>query len=132
MAATALSSEHDVLTKYLARLTTPFSTSLESVSNKLLAKGLISKDSHEKVTKEIGGSTQARSSSSAEEKAKELVSRLVDQVQDKPEKFQVLLQFLEEEAQFKDVAEKLKEARKLSYISPNAMQWNVNEIGNET
>ena len=116
MAATALSSDHDVLTKYAAELSRAFSSSLKSVYDKLLAKGIISKDSHDKVTKETGSSTRG-SSSSAEEKAKELVSCLVDHVQEKPETFQDLLQYLEEEARFKDVAEKIKGARKSLIIA---------------
>ena len=89
MAETALSSEDDV---------PAFSTSVKSVS----------KDSHDKVIKETGGSTLG-SSSSAEEKSKQLLSSLVDHVQEKP--------FREEEARFKNIGEKLKEARTL-ILSP--------------
>lgn len=89
------------VTKWITELASVFSTDVSSISNKLLVKGIISKDSHNKIRE---GSPR-----NAKEKAEELVSCIVDHIQEKPDIFDTLLRCLEEDLCFKDIAEKLKQ-----------------------
>lgn len=103
--ATSKVFEH-IMTELIAA----FSSDLTSFSKKLLAKKIISKESHDQIFCQARDEGSSRINSPAETGEK-LVSSIADRVHKEPSILQSLIQLWEEELRYKDIATKLREKR---------------------